>query len=179
MGYQEDTIDWQAVRDINTWLDEGVGQLYQQQPFAQDWARVAKIAEELGEAVENMPADATAQDYERVAALDHARPGRLRADLVRRPEPWKPPRQRGLPEMLDELADTAPLSSRSHHRGHAGDARPHPGQARPDRAAHARVDWASGGSQCLTRTGDYRRGTRTWRCTRLSRYRTASPYGLV
>ena len=108
MGYQEDTIDWQAVRDINTWLDEGVGQLYQQQPFAQDWARVAKIAEELGEAVENMPADATAQDYERVAALNKTL-GRAISALISftGQNPRKPQRHEGFTEMLDELADTA------------------------------------------------------------------------
>jgi len=52
MGYLEsDTIDWQAVRDIDAWLDRDAAREYKDQPLAQDWARVAKISEELGEAI--------------------------------------------------------------------------------------------------------------------------------
>ena len=42
---------WDAVDEIDTWLDEGVGSLYREQPLAQDWARVSKVAEELGECI--------------------------------------------------------------------------------------------------------------------------------
>lgn len=51
MSYQEDSIDWQAVRDIDEWLDSEAGPDYHAQPLAQDWARVGKVAEEAGEAV--------------------------------------------------------------------------------------------------------------------------------
>lgn len=36
---------------IDNWLDEGVAEKYKDQPMAQDWARVSKIAEEVGEAI--------------------------------------------------------------------------------------------------------------------------------
>jgi hypothetical protein len=39
------------VETIDTWLDENVAAAYKDQPLAQDWARVAKISEELGEAI--------------------------------------------------------------------------------------------------------------------------------
>lgn len=53
MGYlQADTIDWQDIVAIDAWLDEGVAKLYRSQPLAQDWARLSKVAEELGEAVQ-------------------------------------------------------------------------------------------------------------------------------
>lgn len=51
MNYMEDSIDWQAVEYIDTFLDRNVGRRYQLEPFAQDWARIAKIMEEGGEAV--------------------------------------------------------------------------------------------------------------------------------
>ena len=52
MGYLTDsTIDWSAIRDIDEWLDEAVSRDYQDQPLAQDWARVAKVGEEYGEAI--------------------------------------------------------------------------------------------------------------------------------
>lgn len=40
------------VRKVDAWLDGLVGQEYKDQPLAQDWARVSKVAEELGEAVQ-------------------------------------------------------------------------------------------------------------------------------
>lgn len=52
MSYQEDSIDWQAVVFIDTWLDTGVSDLYQRQPLAQDWGRISKVSEELGEAMQ-------------------------------------------------------------------------------------------------------------------------------
>jgi hypothetical protein len=43
--------DWNAVRDADRWLDGDVAQPYKDQPLAQDWARVCKTVEEIGEAV--------------------------------------------------------------------------------------------------------------------------------
>lgn len=40
------------VEAMDAWLDENCGQAYKDQPLAQDWARVAKGAEELGEAID-------------------------------------------------------------------------------------------------------------------------------
>lgn len=54
MSYQEDSIDWQIIREVDAWLDAGVPSLYKEQPLAQDWARIAKVIEELGEAIEAM-----------------------------------------------------------------------------------------------------------------------------
>jgi hypothetical protein len=40
------------VEAIDNWLDEGVDRTaYRLQPMAQDWARIAKVQEELGEAI--------------------------------------------------------------------------------------------------------------------------------
>lgn len=36
---------------LDTWLDSEVSPDYQAQPLAQDWARVTKVGEELGEAI--------------------------------------------------------------------------------------------------------------------------------
>lgn len=36
---------------LDHWLDENVASEYKQQPMAQDWARISKVAEELGEAI--------------------------------------------------------------------------------------------------------------------------------
>jgi NTP pyrophosphatase (non-canonical NTP hydrolase) len=41
-----------AVTMIDDWLDSQVAKGYQEQPLAQDWARVAKATEEAGEAVD-------------------------------------------------------------------------------------------------------------------------------
>ena len=40
-----------AIEAANTWLDAEVADEYKEQPLAQDWARVCKLAEELGETV--------------------------------------------------------------------------------------------------------------------------------
>jgi hypothetical protein len=40
-------VEW-----ADAWLDENVSQPYKDQPLAQDWARVAKIGEEGGEAID-------------------------------------------------------------------------------------------------------------------------------
>ena len=44
-------IPWNAIRDIDVWLDDQVSDTYKAQPLAQDWARVAKAGEEHGEAI--------------------------------------------------------------------------------------------------------------------------------
>lgn len=54
MSYLNDTIDWQAITKIDNWLDSRVGVEYWNQPLAQDWARVSKIGEELGEAINEL-----------------------------------------------------------------------------------------------------------------------------
>lgn len=51
MTYLEDTIDWQAVHFVDEWLDRAVAPAYRHQPLAQDWARVGKVIEELGESI--------------------------------------------------------------------------------------------------------------------------------
>jgi hypothetical protein len=44
-------MDLDAVATLDAWLDDNVGVLYKEQPLAQDWARISKVQEELGEAV--------------------------------------------------------------------------------------------------------------------------------
>jgi hypothetical protein len=41
-----------AIIRLDTWLDANVSPEYVAQPLAQDWARVAKIQEECGEAID-------------------------------------------------------------------------------------------------------------------------------
>lgn len=47
---------WQELRDLIAWadthLDSRVAEVYKAQPLAQDWARVAKVGEEAGEAID-------------------------------------------------------------------------------------------------------------------------------
>src|SRR5215469_5437681 len=52
MSYLDDSIDWQIIHRVDEWLDENVSQEYKDQPLAQDWARISKGIEELGEAVD-------------------------------------------------------------------------------------------------------------------------------
>lgn len=42
----------QLIEWMDTYLDHGVSEEYKRQPLAQDWARVTKVAEEAGEAVD-------------------------------------------------------------------------------------------------------------------------------
>lgn len=72
----------EGIRIADIWLDEKVSKEYQQQPLAQDWARVAKIIEETGEAIDAL-IRATGQN------------------------PRKPRDLHARHEMLSELADTA------------------------------------------------------------------------
>lgn len=44
-------IDNDTVRRVDEWLDNAVTDRYQDEPLGQDWARVAKAAEEAGEAI--------------------------------------------------------------------------------------------------------------------------------
>jgi len=46
------SINWDAVERIDKWLDATVADSYHGQPLAQDWARVAKVTEEAGEAID-------------------------------------------------------------------------------------------------------------------------------
>jgi hypothetical protein len=43
---------WRSVKEVDLSLDEGVGEPYKVQPLAQDWARVSKVVEEAGEAID-------------------------------------------------------------------------------------------------------------------------------
>lgn len=70
------------VAEVDDWLDSGVAETYQGQPLAQDWARVAKVTEETGEAIEALIAW-TGQN------------------------PRKPRREDAREELLTELADVA------------------------------------------------------------------------
>jgi hypothetical protein len=45
---------WGMLKNINEWLDDETGIEYHDQPLAQDWARVSKIGEELGEAISEL-----------------------------------------------------------------------------------------------------------------------------
>jgi hypothetical protein len=42
-----------ALKVIDEWLDRDVAAQYKDQPLAQDWARISKVSEELGEAIQN------------------------------------------------------------------------------------------------------------------------------
>lgn len=39
------------LAEVDIWLDEYVSDDYKEQPLAQDWARISKVIEELGEAI--------------------------------------------------------------------------------------------------------------------------------
>lgn len=108
MSYQEDTIDWQEIRDIDAWLDRAVSGTYQDQPLAQDWARLSKIAEELSEALLELPEDATVQDMRRINDITKVL-GKAIQDHIGATgqNPRKGTDPNGYVKMLDELADTA------------------------------------------------------------------------
>lgn len=53
-SYQQDSLDFQVIVEVDKWLDEEVSAPYKEQPLAQDWARIAKVIEELGECVDAM-----------------------------------------------------------------------------------------------------------------------------
>jgi hypothetical protein len=45
-------LDLHGLTAMDLWLDDAVSDSYKEQPLAQDWARIAKIAEEAGEAIQ-------------------------------------------------------------------------------------------------------------------------------
>lgn len=52
MAYLPDIIDWQTIAAADLWLDRDVSARYQAgDGLAQDWARVGKVIEELGETI--------------------------------------------------------------------------------------------------------------------------------
>jgi hypothetical protein len=78
----DEMMFWETIEKADEWLDHDVGKAYQNAPLAQDWARVGKIIEELGEAINALI----------LWTGQNPRKGyKLSAEL----------------DMLDELADTA------------------------------------------------------------------------
>jgi hypothetical protein len=75
-------ISYGIVETVDKLLDENVAQTYKDQPLAQDWARVCKVSEELGEAVNELI-------------------------LLTGQNPRKPTDPLAYSRMLAELADTA------------------------------------------------------------------------
>lgn len=53
---------WRLVVALDQRIDDGAGPTYHEQPLAQDWARVAKIQEEAGEAIDAL-IGVTAQNH--------------------------------------------------------------------------------------------------------------------
>jgi hypothetical protein len=47
-------IDSDVIVAADRWLDADCGPAYQAQPLAQDWGRLSKVIEELGEAIAEM-----------------------------------------------------------------------------------------------------------------------------
>lgn len=45
-------FDREIITALDLYLDKEVSQMYKDQPLAQDWARLSKIGEELGEAIQ-------------------------------------------------------------------------------------------------------------------------------
>jgi hypothetical protein len=103
---EHDTIEWQSVAMIDSWLDRAVGGWYMDQPLAQDWARLSKIGEELSEALEEMPAFMTAQDMRRLNEITKAL-GKAIQDHIGATgqNPRKGTDLQGYNKMLDEIAD--------------------------------------------------------------------------
>lgn len=44
--------DLEGIDKFDQWLDDNVADEYKEQPLAQDWARVSKVIEELGETIQ-------------------------------------------------------------------------------------------------------------------------------
>jgi NTP pyrophosphatase (non-canonical NTP hydrolase) len=40
------------ITALDAWLDDNVSAMYREQPLAQDWARLSKMAEEVGECIQ-------------------------------------------------------------------------------------------------------------------------------
>lgn len=47
-------ISKKIVGEVDEILDDNVSEIYQDMPLAQDWARVTKVGEELGEAINEL-----------------------------------------------------------------------------------------------------------------------------
>jgi hypothetical protein len=45
-------IEMPYVDEFDSYLDKNVSEAYKDQPLAQDWARIAKVIEELGETIQ-------------------------------------------------------------------------------------------------------------------------------
>jgi hypothetical protein len=69
------------ITTVDAWLDREVAHRYRQQPLAQDWARVAKVAEEAGEAVRAL-IDCTGQNPRRGVCGSPAEVLKELADVV-------------------------------------------------------------------------------------------------
>lgn len=70
-GLEEDVpVILRIITAVDAWLDGAVAETYRGQPLGQDWARVAKVGEEIGEAQEELDALALAATQARVAALN-------------------------------------------------------------------------------------------------------------
>jgi hypothetical protein len=72
--------DLAGIAKMDAWLDDNVSDEYKRQPLAQDWARVCKVAEELGETIQKL-IGATGQNPRKGIVND-------------------------MDDMLDEMADT-------------------------------------------------------------------------
>jgi NTP pyrophosphatase (non-canonical NTP hydrolase) len=75
-------ISRDIIKSVDAWLDDLVSEWYKDQPLAQDWARVAKVVEENGEAIQELI-------------------------LFTGQNPRKPVEKEARDRMLKELADTA------------------------------------------------------------------------
>jgi hypothetical protein len=53
MGNLHRMINLDEIEAYDNYLDNSVSFEYKDQPLAQDWARISKVAEELGEAIQN------------------------------------------------------------------------------------------------------------------------------
>jgi NTP pyrophosphatase (non-canonical NTP hydrolase) len=53
---------WRLVEALDQRIDDGAGPAYHEQPLAQDWARVSKVQEEAGEAIDAL-IGVTAQNF--------------------------------------------------------------------------------------------------------------------
>jgi hypothetical protein len=98
---------WSLLAPIDRVLDERTACIYKEQPLARDWGRVAKVAEELGEALGHLDEHSTIEDWQRVGAI--ALPaGRAIAALIA--YTGENPRKGvcgGQEALLEELADVA------------------------------------------------------------------------
>jgi hypothetical protein len=112
MSYLEDTIDWQAIQRVNDWLDSAVPEHYRG-TLAQDWARISKIGEEIGEATEA------------IAAINVPFGRAISAFIGATGQNPRKGVTNGMEEVSEELADTAltAIFAMYHFAGNAGEVR--------------------------------------------------------